>query len=364
MNQLFEEPEADIRVNPRPQLEAPVPRNEGTIEEHVKTILKWRMPILICWTLPRNIRERRGEAVVSAIVGLESHGKEGVMALGKLMLRCNKDFRERIAPSLFKSDHPEILESIYSFMMQESNRVRIKQIFLTLIVSLYVVGSMPKLFHLTIDHDVAQLLYTIRPSLLIFFATVSLILGETALSTDSKSLLQRLSEVNDIRYLSLFLRCSKSPNPDINILAKDIVISTLKGVKSSDRYKISASTQKELTDRIDIWKPQLTLAILNALEKIGDEKAIPRVEKLIAELPGRKYFNLRRVTPGSSEANDEAMQEAAESCIAILKNRAVEFSESQTLLRASSVPVQAEKLLRPAQSSGEDQHPEELLRPL
>jgi hypothetical protein len=91
----------------------------------------------------------------------------------------------------------------------------------------------------------------------------------------------------------------------------------------------------------------LTLAILKALEQIGDESAIPVVERLADE-----WRHNPKVT------------QAAQECLPSLQKRVEETKHARTLLRASSngESVPTEMLLRPAVNATPD-GPDQLLRP-
>ncbi len=88
----------------------------------------------------------------------------------------------------------------------------------------------------------------------------------------------------------------------------------------------------------------LTLAILRALQQIGDESAIPIVERI-----ARSTFDVH------SEA---------EECLEYLRGQADQKRQAQTLLRASDsvVSTRPEHMLRPANPET-DAAPEQLLRP-
>ena len=83
----------------------------------------------------------------------------------------------------------------------------------------------------------------------------------------------------------------------------------------------------------------LTISILKALEQIGDESAIPTVEKLT-------HYN-------SSMNEDRAIriQKAAEECLVYLRQNSERTKISSTLLRASSEPCSPDSLLRPVMTS-------------
>ncbi len=92
--------------------------------------------------------------------------------------------------------------------------------------------------------------------------------------------------------------------------------------------------------------PELALALLKALEQIGDHEALAPVERLAA---------LPAAAPVSSTLKD-----AARHCLLFLPQAAAENSHEQLLLRASGVENRMEQLLRSA--AGSRENPQEMLR--
>jgi len=93
-----------------------------------------------------------------------------------------------------------------------------------------------------------------------------------------------------------------------------------------------------------LWGSELKIAILRALEQIGDAKAIPTVERM------------------ARSAKDGRVRIAAQDCLPFLRERVEEEQIGQNLLRASGPNIQMETLLRPASGNTEDK-PEQLLHP-
>jgi hypothetical protein len=87
----------------------------------------------------------------------------------------------------------------------------------------------------------------------------------------------------------------------------------------------------------------LKIAALRALEQVGDETALPVVEKL------------------AKSAGDTQVRFAAQECLPFLQQRADQVRVEQTLLRASGPGSSADVLLRPA-SNGAEAAPQQLLR--
>jgi hypothetical protein len=93
-----------------------------------------------------------------------------------------------------------------------------------------------------------------------------------------------------------------------------------------------------------LWGADLKVAILKALEQVGDARAIPYVKHM------------------SRSSKSEAVRIAAWDCLPALHANARRMPVEQSLLRASSPPASTETLLRPA-ASGIEVEPEQLLRP-
>ena len=91
------------------------------------------------------------------------------------------------------------------------------------------------------------------------------------------------------------------------------------------------------------------IAVLSALEQIGDTRALPHVQHLLD-------------TPHSTP-DAQRVHEAAQSCLVFLEERAAKERVGQSLLRAAHAPdTGAGVLLRPAQNTPESD-PALLLRP-
>src|SRR5579862_1188528 len=93
------------------------------------------------------------------------------------------------------------------------------------------------------------------------------------------------------------------------------------------------------------YRDELLVAILEALEQIGDARALPAVTRL------------------AENAEKEYVRAAAQRCRSFLVQRDEQERLSATLLRSATSPeMPAGRLLRPAQGDGETA-PERLLRP-
>ena len=104
-------------------------------------------------------------------------------------------------------------------------------------------------------------------------------------------------------------------------------------LSSSDRYPWYKS----------YWSADLKIAILSALEQIGDEKAVPHVAKL------------------ARTARNPQVRVAAQECLPFLQQRAEQTRIEQTLLRASMSTDSPDMLLRPTIAVAPTE-PQQLLR--
>jgi hypothetical protein len=157
---------------------------------------------------------------------------------------------------------------------------------------------------------------------------------------------QRLSEAWDPRAVGVLAIVAQERDTSLSDQAQQALVALLPRVRASDAAYIDAEGMTALIELLKEDYDALRLALLTALEQIGDERAITRVMEV-------------RDSPRISL---EVRQAAAE-CLPTLKNRVRLARESSTLLRASSGLNPAEAaavLLRPA--SGAPASTDNLLR--
>jgi len=150
----------------------------------------------------------------------------------------------------------------------------------------------------------------------------------------SRKTIQRLSEAWDPRAIGVLAVVAQERDVELSHLAQQALINLLPRVRASDAGFVDAEGMKALIELLREDYDELRLALLKALEQIGDERAIPMVTDL-------------RDAP---RVNLDVRQAAAE-CLPALENRVRIARESATLLRASSAlnPADARAaLLRPA----------------
>jgi hypothetical protein len=134
---------------------------------------------------------------------------------------------------------------------------------------------------------------------------------------------------------------------------KVALIRLLPRLRSSDASFLTSRHRKSLNQffRLDeSWRDSngvhgaaLKIAVLRALEQIGDETSLPAVERL------------------AKSARDPQVRAAAQDCLPFLQHRIEKARIEQTLLRASGTGYSPEVLLRPANNEAEAA-PEQLLR--
>ena len=134
---------------------------------------------------------------------------------------------------------------------------------------------------------------------------------------------------------------------------RDVLIRLLPQLQATDADLLTLRHRKMLygllRSGIDAYYHQyfrrsnLSIAILSALEQIGDEKAVPHVAKL------------------ARTAREPQVRAAAQECLPFLQERAEQTRIEQTLLRASTSATTPDMLLRPTIAIAPTE-PQQLLR--
>ena len=161
-----------------------------------------------------------------------------------------------------------------------------------------------------------------------------------------------MAQFDDIQTVGPLIESLTLPDIAVVTIAKDRLNCLLPRLKASDASLLTAEQRqilcKQLTQRMASSSPDFLVAILTALEQIGDEDALPAVCRLAESVVA---------TPAG-----KPVQEAAQNCLHTLQTRAAEQESRQTLLRASSsITTAPETLLRPA-AGGVESDPQQLLR--
>lgn len=174
------------------------------------------------------------------------------------------------------------------------------------------------------------------------------------LSARQKAIMPIISEINDMRAIGPLVDILNSKSIYNSDLLQAPLTRLLLQVRSSDAHLLDRANRAILCRQLDTMGSSrnqesiaFTVAILRALEQVGDAEAVPYVGQLAHRLP-----------PPAPE-----VREAAKRCLEFLQLRGGAQNIRQTYLRAADKTVaRPDQLLRAAQNSGESQ-PDQLLRP-
>jgi hypothetical protein len=165
-------------------------------------------------------------------------------------------------------------------------------------------------------------------------------------------LTRRLAKIEDVRCVGRLAEALEWPDPTIRHIAIAALTRLLPRVKASDNALYTPRQRGNLHRMLILANAKqydkCMVAILQALQQIGDETALPYVEQLANAQP---------------TSNPELkVCDAARDCLPFLQERASQTQSSQTLLRASSaIATGTDMLVRPAIGVNPGDH-EQLLR--
>jgi HEAT repeat protein len=146
-----------------------------------------------------------------------------------------------------------------------------------------------------------------------------------------KSAAEALANVDDVRMIDALTVCLDISDSETKKIVRSALVRLLPRVKASDDLKLINESYEQLLSELKTGEKSLKLAILKALEQIGDEKAISVVEYLAAN------------------AWDAEVRTAARDCLPALRHRSELCRLANTLLRpAESLQTDSDILLRPA----------------
>ena len=163
---------------------------------------------------------------------------------------------------------------------------------------------------------------------------------------------QKMTQLDDPRAIGPLLAALYLNDPDVVGPAENALLRLLPRLQASDAKSITEAQRECLYQRLTIddarSKSEFLIAALQAVEQIGDAKAVPYVEALAAST--YRSMGARRV------------REAAIHCLPFLKARAEQKEWSDNLLRASSgQDTPSDALLLPV-TDGSPTDPQHLLR--
>lgn len=264
------------------------------------------------------------------------------------MLRSRNAALRRQAQERLIEQGADGIHSLVGILEQEAKRRKSKQVVSrTIRFSLYTLV----LLFLLLAHG--------PPAIPIVFQMclgIMMFLGETwaGASRAQMSAAQALASIADKRLIGVLIDMLAYERK----AAVEALIRVLPTLQASDASQLNAHRRNALYFGLDMQfmdEAKLTedhatyvVAILKALEQVGDEKALARVEKLT---------ELRAFSPAQKQ-----VVQAAKDCRPFLQQRAEQAKIGGTLLRASCVEEQpADHLLRPLEARLSEP-PNELLR--
>jgi hypothetical protein len=172
-----------------------------------------------------------------------------------------------------------------------------------------------------------------------------------ALTPQQMKLASKLGSVDNLEAVGPLAEMTAWPDARLRSMAIAALTRLLPRLKSSDTQLLSVVQRTILYDWLKLEHSrshaEFQVAMLTALEQIGDLAAVPRVQALAVEVP----LNVRQ----------KRVVEAARNCLPYLAGCAHQNRQSQVLLRAISDDSADASLLRPAPQFT-DLHPERLVR--
>jgi hypothetical protein len=200
----------------------------------------------------------------------------------------------------------------------------------------------------------------------IALASIAIVLSQS--SKRGRKAVEELASNDDVNMIGPLLDARNLPDGKTRHKTTAELIQLLPRLRASDAELLTPAQHGKLRSLLnmsqtnvmnkDVWSlfgpanaqmVDLQIAILKAFEQIGDEKALPIVERLADQQ--------------AKTAVQKRLKQAAIECLPSLQQR-IELNEtSKALLRPAESPISSEELLRPATHVGE-LVPDRLLRPV
>jgi hypothetical protein len=183
-----------------------------------------------------------------------------------------------------------------------------------------------------------------------------------------KEAAKHLAELGDARSVGPLAETLSIPDPQLRSIVEGALIRLLPQMRADQADLLNAEQRACLYRVMNGKNPELTIAILKGLEQIGDEKALPIVQKL-AEREVKPEDNLTHTTDsvsgtvqpsllrkielelfGDKIRSGSRIREAARECLPYLQERIAQERARETLLRASdTMQSTPDTLLRAAE---------------
>jgi len=283
-------------------------------------------------------------SAATALAGIED--ERAVLALREALHAESVEVRAAAAGALAGTEDEQTFIALRRTLMDaaaESRRLRRRRLVTGLGIYAAILGVLVPisvLLHWKSDFLVQMFIQmSIQASvgLIAFDATVSV----------RKNAVTALGKTASPRMAGAFAICLRDRNDDIRKAAARVLKELLPKVQASDRQYFAPAEMDALLRAFGRKDEALDLAILQALQQIGDDRAVSKVEELC------------------QKGGSAAVRRAATDCLPFLQARAEETRQARTLLRAShaEAAVATDMLLRPLMAQTETPA-EELLRPI
>jgi ABC-type multidrug transport system fused ATPase/permease subunit len=182
-----------------------------------------------------------------------------------------------------------------------------------------------------------------------FFSFFGVFGASAAMTQSHKNAALKLAEFDDLRSVGPLLDILDSDSEQVKQVATESLKRLLPRLQASDSSLLNDDQLRMLGKVLESKDAEFVCAALKALEQVGDEKHLDKVQRL-AEMHAKK-------------PDKERIREAAQACLPYLTQRVENNLMAKTLLRASSGTDTGDVLLRPVDHIP-DHAPQELLRPV
>lgn len=271
----------------------------------------------------------------------------GLPALMEQVNGAEAKHRDQLLTTLLESDRPDAQQAFRTVFCNHTQNLRtskLKQARIKLSLFLATILALPVIVWFLTGKNIILICSCVWQLIgLAMTVVLDWKVSKYALSNNiKKAIARKAKQGGDIEWLGVLLLILGDADTMVNTTIEESLLQILSSIKASDRNKIESSAMMTLIGALSSKWPKLALAILKALEQVGDERALPKVEAMFRELKGANGQTQRQ------------LREAAEACLPYLRQKAEIASQSRTLLRASSVSHEEDEsvLLRPSHSAG------------
>lgn len=220
---------------------------------------------------------------------------------------------------------------------------------------------------------------------------LSLLFVGTPASRKQQAVVAAITQFDDVRAVGPLAEALDFPGEQIAPIVQKTLIRLLPRLKASHSSLLNSTQRACLSRALQAGNPALTLAILKAWEQVGDEDAIPEVQRLaegrdlnapLKEKKGgetQKQLARRLMAktakrlltlligeerPGIAPEDRSVLVAAARECLPLLRQSVENRQIGSQLLRPSDSSVtSSDVLLRPVGSHSSTEPPNQLLRP-